>query len=29
MLFLGSPTFGRVLSAGPPRRIQLGVKALF
>jgi hypothetical protein len=27
--FLGSPTFGQVLSAGPPRRIQFGVKALF
>lgn len=27
--FLGSPTFGRVLSAGSPRRIQFGVKALF
>ena len=28
-IFLGSPTFGRVLSAGDPRRIQLGVKLLF
>jgi hypothetical protein len=27
--FLGSPTFGRILSAGSPRRLQLGVKALF
>ena len=27
--FLGSPTFGQVLSAGPPRRMQLGVRALF
>jgi hypothetical protein len=27
--FLGSPTFGRVLSAGSPRRIQFAVRALF
>jgi TonB dependent receptor/Carboxypeptidase regulatory-like domain len=27
--FVGSPTFGRILSAQSPRRIQLGVKALF
>jgi hypothetical protein len=27
--FLGSPTFGQILSAGSPRRIQFGVKALF
>jgi hypothetical protein len=27
--FFGSPTFGRVLSAQSPRRIQFGVKALF
>jgi hypothetical protein len=27
--FLGSPTFGRILSAGSPRRIQFGFKALF
>lgn len=27
--FFGSPTFGRILSAGSPRRIQFGVKALF
>ncbi len=27
--FLGSPTFGQVLSAGSPRRFQFGVKALF
>lgn len=27
--FLGSPTFGRILSAGSPRRIQFGVKAFF
>jgi len=27
--FLGSPTFGKVLSAGSPRRIQFGVRALF
>ena len=28
-LFLGSPTFGRILSAGEPRRVQLGLKVLF
>ncbi len=28
-IFMGSPTFGRVLSAQDPRRIQLGVKFLF
>ena len=28
-LFLGSPTFGRILSAGEPRHIQLGLKLLF
>ena len=28
-LFLGSPTFGRILSAGEPRRIQLGLKLRF
>ncbi|MCW5980917.1 MAG: TonB-dependent receptor [Bryobacteraceae bacterium] len=28
-VFLGSPTFGRILSAQSPRRIQFGVKALF
>ena len=27
--FLGSPTFGQVLSAGSPRRMQLGVRVLF
>jgi hypothetical protein len=27
--FLGSPTFGRVLSAQSPRRFQFGVRALF
>ena len=27
--FLGSPTFGKIQSAGAPRRIQLGVKFLF
>jgi hypothetical protein len=27
--FFGSPTFGRILSAGSPRRVQLGVKASF
>jgi hypothetical protein len=28
-IFLGSPTFGRILSAGSPRHIQLGLKLLF
>jgi hypothetical protein len=27
--FLGSPTFGRILSAGAPRRVQFGVRAVF
>ncbi len=27
--FLGSPTFGQILSAGTPRRFQLGLKLLF
>ncbi len=27
--FLGSPTFGQILSAGSPRRVQLGAKILF
>ncbi len=27
--FLGSPTFGQILSAGNPRRLQLGVKLRF
>lgn len=27
--FLGSPTFGRILSAGPPRRVQLGARVVF
>jgi hypothetical protein len=27
--FFGSPTFGRILSAGSPRRVQFGVKAIF
>ncbi len=26
--FLGSPTFGQILSAGAPRRFQLGIKYL-
>ena len=28
-MFFGSPTFGRILSAGSPRRVQLGIKASF
>jgi hypothetical protein len=28
-IFLGSPNFGRVLSAGQPRRVQFGLKLLF
>jgi hypothetical protein len=28
-IFLGSPTFGRVLSAASPRRIQFGLKLVF
>jgi hypothetical protein len=28
-IFLGSPTFGKILSAGNPRRIQVGVKLIF
>ncbi len=28
-IFVGSPTFGRISSAGPPRRIQFGVKLIF
>ncbi len=28
-IFVGSPTFGRILSAGSPRRLQLGLKLLF
>lgn len=28
-IFLGSPTFGRILSAGSPRRVQFGLKLLF
>jgi len=28
-IFLGSPTFGQVLSAGSPRRIQFGLKLIF
>ena len=28
-IFLGSPTFGRISSAGSPRRIQFGLKLLF
>jgi hypothetical protein len=28
-MYLGSPTFGRVLSAGSPRRLQFGVKLIF
>ncbi len=28
-LFVGSPTFGRIQSAGSPRHVQFGVKALF
>jgi outer membrane receptor protein involved in Fe transport len=27
--FVGSPTFGRILSAGPPRRCQFGARVLF
>ena len=27
--FIGSPTFGQILSAGNPRRLQLGLKLLF
>ena len=27
--FLGSPTFGQILSAGSPRRFQFGVRAIF
>jgi len=27
--FLGSPTFGQILSAGAPRRVQLGVKWVY
>ena len=27
--FLGSPTFGRILSAGPARRLQLGAKLIY
>jgi hypothetical protein len=27
--FLGSPTFGQVLAAGSPRRVQFGVRARF
>ena len=27
--FFGSPTFGRILSAGSPRRVQFGIKAIF
>ena len=27
--FLGSPTFGQILSAQAPRRFQLGVRVLF
>ena len=27
--FIGSPTFGQILSAGDPRRLQLGLKVLF
>jgi hypothetical protein len=27
--FLGSPTFGQILSAGAPRRVQFGVRAVF
>ena len=28
-IFLGSPDFGRILSAGQPRRMQFGLKLLF
>ncbi|MBI1982843.1 MAG: TonB-dependent receptor, partial [Acidobacteria bacterium] len=28
-IFVGSPTFGRILSAGSPRRLQLGLKLFF
>jgi hypothetical protein len=28
-VFVGSPAFGRILSAQPARRLQLGLKLLF
>jgi hypothetical protein len=28
-IFFGSPTFGRISSAGSPRRMQFGLKLLF
>ena len=28
-IFVGSPTFGHILSAGDPRHIQFGLKLLF
>jgi len=28
-IFMGSPTFGRILSAQAPRHIQFGLKLLF
>ncbi|HAK55546.1 MAG TPA: hypothetical protein DCP38_08705 [Acidobacteria bacterium] len=28
-VFLGSPTFGRILTAGPARRLQLGLKLIY
>jgi hypothetical protein len=28
-IFLGSPTFGRILSAQSPRHIQFGLKLVF
>jgi len=28
-VFLGSPTFGRILSAGSARRLQLGLKLIY
>ena len=28
-IYVGSPTFGRIQSAGSPRHIQLGLKLLF
>jgi hypothetical protein len=27
--FFGSPTFGRILSAGSPRRFQFGIRTVF
>ena len=27
--FVGSPSFGRILAAGTPRRVQFGLKLIF